>query len=372
VNAIVVSAVGDIGPRREKPDSIFAGLDGALGGDMVFGQMECVISERGTPAPNARLPMRTAPDVVPALSAAGFTVMSVAGNHAMDFGGEALCDTLAALREGGIAACGAGVNIAQAREPALVRAGARSVAFLAYSSILPAGYAADSNRPGCAPLRVHTQYEAIEHDQPGTPPRILTFAFPEDLAALHADIRSAREQADHVLVSMHWGVHFIRAVLADYQREVGRAIIEAGADAVIGHHPHLLKAVEFHRGRPIIHSLGNFAIEQPSAFMENLAEDSGFRDIRRLNDGWRPKERYMNPAETRHTAVARLTLGTGAYELTMLPFRIDDDSVPRRLEAGTPEFDDVLEYLRSITIEAGVATVYEGDESGGIRVAPGP
>lgn len=372
MSAVTISAVGDVGPRRDDPHTIFAGLDGALACDIAFGQMECVISDRGSPAPSARLAMRTAPDVVPALDAAGFSVMSLAGNHAMDYGGDALADTVSALRAAGIATCGAGADIVAAREPALLVAGGRTVAFLAYSSILPAGYAAEANRAGCAPLRVHTSYEAIEPDQPGTPPRILTFAWPDDLAALLTDVRAAKARADHVVVSMHWGVHFIRAVLADYQREAGRAIIDAGADAVIGHHPHLLKAVEFHRDRPIIHSLGNFAIEQPSAFMENLVADRGFGEVRRLNDGWRPRDRYMNPPETRHTAVALLAPDGGRCTLRLVPMRIDDDSVPRRLASGSAELDEWLDYVVAITAQANVATRYDLGKDGLVSVVPSP
>jgi poly-gamma-glutamate synthesis protein (capsule biosynthesis protein) len=347
-NPIVLHAVGDVGPCRADPDAMFSGLDGAFDADIVFGQMECVISGRGCPAPNARLPMRTPPATASALARAGFHVMSVSGNHAMDYGAEALSDTLAHLREVGIAACGGGGNIAQARAPAMIECKGRKVAFLAYNSILPTGYAADHRRAGCAPLHVHTLYEQVEPDQPGTDPRIRTYADEADLAALLADVSAARDLADHVIVSMHWGLHFVRAKLADYQRSVGRQIIEAGADAIVGHHPHLLKPIEFHRGSPIIHSLGNFAIEQPSAFMENLAEDRGFKEVSRNTKGFRPGEKYMNPEETRHTVVARIVLREGSCELALIPFWIDNDSVPRRIAPRTPQFSAFADYLNEI------------------------
>jgi hypothetical protein len=221
---------------------------------------------------------------------------------------------------------------------------------------LPAGYAAEKNRPGCAPLRVQTLYEQVEPDQPGTDPRIRTYAEEEDLSALLEDIGRAREQADFVFVSMHWGIHFVRARLADYQRVVGRQMIDAGADAIIGHHPHLLKPVEFHNNRPIIHSLGNFAIEQPSAYMENLAETRGYQEVTRTSTGWRPREKYMLPEETRHTAVASLRPSEEGCELRLIPFRIDDACVPRRVPEGTDPFASFLQYLRDITREAKVDT----------------
>jgi len=131
--------------------------------------------------------------------------------------------------------------------------------------------------------------------------------------------------------------------------------------------------VEFHRGRPILHSLGNFAIEQPSAFMERLTEDRGFREISRLNKGWQPGRKYMNPEETRHSVIARLTLGEGdggEVGLTLVPCRIDDESVPHALGPGAPAVRDLLDYLVQITGEAGLTTGYALEADGMIRAFP--
>ena len=369
---LVIHATGDVAPCRSDPAEMFSALGGAFDADCVFGQMECVLSDRGSPAPNARLPMRSPPTVAASLAAAGYDVMSVAGNHAMDYGGDALCDTNDHLRAAGIAPCGGGANLAEARKPAIVERKGRTLAFLAYNAILPAGYAAEARRPGCAPLRVQTLYEQVEPDQPGTDPRIRTYAEEEDLAALLDDIRQARATADHVFVSMHWGIHFVRAKLADYQRVVGRQMIDAGADAIIGHHPHLLKPIEFHRGRPIIHSLGNFAIEQPAAYMANLEETRGYKEVTRTSSGWKPKAKYMLPEETRHTAVAVLRPGKDGCGLAILPFRIDDDCIPRRLSPGTAEFAAFTEYLAAITRETEVATQIAEGPGGTLQLCAAP
>lgn len=354
-----ICAVGDVAPRRDDPASIFAASAQALrGADLCFGQMECPVSLNGSASPNARLAMRTTPDVAPALKAAGFGVMSVAGNHALDFGADALADTLEHLGSAGIALAGAGANLAEARRPAIVAAGGRRVALIARSSILPTGYAADARRPGCAPMRAYTHYEQIEHDQPGTPPRILTFADRDDLAALCADIAAARAEADVVLVSLHWGIHFVRASVADYQREVARAAIAAGADAILGHHPHLLKGVEFIAGKPVFYSLGNFAIEQPAAFDEAIRSHASFAHLQTLSDGWQPQAKFQTPPETRHSVIAWLDLAAGAAEVTLQPCRIDDDSVPHPLLPGTAEWDEWLGYVTAITAEAGLNAAY--------------
>ena len=369
-----ICAVGDVAPRRGDPATIFAATrDRLQSADLCFGQMECPISLRGTPSPNARLAMRTSPDVAPALRTAGFDLMSVAGNHALDFGAEALADTLAHLGAAGIAVAGAGANLAEARCPALIEAGSKRVALLAYSSILPTGYAADPSRPGCAPMRAHTHYEQIEHDQPGTPPRVLTFADQADLAALCANIRAARAAADVVLVSLHWGIHFVRASLADYQREVARAAIDAGADAILGHHPHLLKGIEFIDGRPVFYSLGNFAIEQPAAFDEAIRAHASFDHLQTLSGGWQPEARYQTPPETRHSVIAWLDFaGGGAPEVTLQPCRIDDDAVPHPLAPGSAEWDEWLDYLTAITAEAGLNAAYEPRADGLVTCVPAP
>ena len=363
-----VHAVGDVAPHRTDPGEMFSALGDGFSADCVFGQMECVLSDRGSPAANARLPLRSPPFIAAALGKAGFDAMSVAGNHAMDYGGDALIDTAEHLSSAGIAPCGGGANIAEARKPAIVERAGRRLAFLAYSSILPEGFVADDRRPGCAPLRAHTYYEQVERDQPGTDPRIRTFADEDDLAALLDDIAQAKQQADHVFVSMHWGLHFVRARLADYQRVVGRAVIDAGADAVIGHHPHLLKGVEFHKNRPILHSLGNFAIEQPSTYMENIEDTAGYKEVTRTSSGWRPREKYMLPEETRHTMIACMTPREDRCELRVIPCRIDDDCIPRRLSPGSEDFAAFETYLQEITEEAGLTTVMTPANDGRLRL----
>jgi poly-gamma-glutamate synthesis protein (capsule biosynthesis protein) len=355
-----VHAVGDVAPRRSDPRSIFASVLSALrDSDMRVGHLECPLSNRGTPAPNAKLAMRSDPAVAAALRDVGFDILSIAGNHALDFGVVALSDTLTALREARIAACGAGASLETARAPAIIEARGRRVAVLSYSSILPVGYAAERARPGCTPMRAYTHFHHIEPDQPGTPPRVLTFTDQSDLDALIADVRAARERADIVLLSIHWGLHFTRATLADYQRVVAHAAIDAGAHAILGHHPHVLKAIELYRGRPIFYSLGNFAIEQPNVFNADILREQSFQDISRLSHGWQPTAKFVTPPDTRHTLIARLEFDDhGEVSASFVPCRINDDSDPILLQPGTPAFEEVIAYQSSVTEEAGIATTF--------------
>ena len=359
----VLYAVGDIAPNRKNPESMFDGVQSLLStGDFVFGQMEANLSDRGANVPQARLPMRADPDVATAIKNCGFNILSFAGNHCMDWGQEAFIDTLEALNDEEINICGAGIDIKTARQPALLKRKGVRVAVLAFSSILPFGYWAEANRPGCSPMRSHTVYEQVEHDQPGTPARIHTFLNREDRDALILDIQRVRDKADIVLVSMHWGIHFIPVVIAGYQKELAHRMIEAGADIIVGHHPHILKGVEFYAGKPVFYSLGNFAIEQPSAFMENLENDRGFKEIRGLTPNLDAKRRYMMPPDTRMSLIVKCSLsGPGLSEVRAIPCYINDDSEPEILTDGDPRFGKVLDYLQGISDQEKLNTEFSSD-----------
>jgi poly-gamma-glutamate synthesis protein (capsule biosynthesis protein) len=358
----IVLATGDLAPDREDPDSCFAATTATLNqAELVFGQLETSFASRGTRLPQARHAVMAKPACAPALARAGFDVLSFAGNHCLDWGNEALFETLSHLEAAGITVVGAGADIAAARRPVIrVLADGTRVAFLAYCSILPQGYWAETRRPGCAPMRAHTLYEQIEHDQPGTPARIHTWAHVGDLAAMQADIRAARKLADVVLVSHHWGIHFVRAVIADYQREVARAAIEAGADAILGHHAHILKGIERIDGKPVFYSLCNFATDLRMT-PEHAARPS-FRELQQLAEDWEPDfdSLYNFPPASRLSMIARLQIREGRIcEAGLLPVFIERDAVPRLPTAADPRFNEVLDYLRAVTAEAGLNGRYE-------------
>lgn len=362
----ILLATGDIGAKRADLASIFRGCREAFAaGDIVFGQLETTVTDRGAMAPNARLAMRSPSAMAKVVREAGVDVMSFAGNHCLDWGYEGFGDTLAHMADAGVALCGAGRTLAEARKPAIVTRDGVRFAFLAYSSILPEGYAASRERAGCAPMRAHTSYEMVEHDQPGTPAVTRSWAHRGDLAALKDDVARAREAADIVLVSLHWGIHMVEAVIADYQVEVAYAAIDAGAHAIIGHHPHILKGVEFYRGAPIFYSLGNFAIEQPHVWDPAITRTDSFRHLVGLNPQWREDSVYMLPEDTRMTGVVRLDWGKrGIDDVAFLPAWIEDDSAPVVLSAGDPRFERTVRYLERVSRAQGMTTSFEvqGDQ----------
>lgn len=349
-------AVADIGPDRDDPRECFALVrDELRKADIAFCQLEVNLTDRGVRLPQVRHTHRAKAATASALKDAGFTVVSFSGNHCMDWGAEGFSDTIDNLRAAGLAVVGVGPSIVQARAPVVQTANGVRVAFLAYSSILPANYWADDNRPGCAPMRAWTIYEQIETDQPGTPCRVHTFANRADLAAMVADVQAAREVADVVVMSIHWGIHFVPAVLADYQAEVGHAAIDAGVDLVLGHHAHILKGVEVYRGKPIFYSMGNFAIDL--RMTPEHAQGKGFREIQALSPGWTPDfdSLYNFPPDSRMTVVVTAeATAAGLVEVGFLPAFINRDAQPEILKASDARFGQVVDYLRWATQAAGL------------------
>ena len=172
---------------------------------------------------------------------------------------------------------------------------------------------------------------------------------------MQADIRAARESADVVLVSLHWGIHFGRAQIADYQREVARAAVSAGADAILGHHAHILKGLETIDGRPVLYSLCNFATDL--RMDPEHASRPSFKEIQALAPGWEPDfdSLYNFPPDSRWSAVARLHISKGRIrETALLPMFIGRDAVPHLLDAADPRFAQVQAYLAAVTHEAGL------------------
>jgi hypothetical protein len=168
-----------------------------------------------------------------ALQNAGVDVVSLANNHIRDAGGQGIVETIQALDKLGIAHTGAGANDTQARTPAVLTAGGQKVAILAYDSISVSG--ATATRAGAALLKAGTY---------------------------SADIAAARAAgADLVIVYPHWGTEYSADVTAA-QRQWAHAMIDAGADVIIGSHPHVNGAMEVYKGKPIWYSVGNFIFDQ--------------------------------------------------------------------------------------------------------------
>ncbi len=367
----VLIFVGDTAPKRPDMDSIFCKTADYLNSaDLVFGQLEAVVSEVGAPACQSRLPLRIYPSAGPCLKKAGFDVMSNAGNHVLDWGFDGYYRTMQVMAESGIKIVGAGDNIDEARKPVIsVLDDGTRVGFLAYCSILPQDYWALPDRPGANPMRAITAAVPNEHDQPGTPVTIYTWPHPKDLKNMIEDIETLRPKVDILVVSQHWGIHFTPAVIADYQRYVGHFALDAGADIVVGHHSHILKGIEVYKGKVLAYSLANFATEGPAAYFEGkrgLLNDSRHDDIRKLNEDFKKNPKRTMPYDSCKTIMLKMVLKDKKIKsVSYLPVWIDDDTfIPEIITADDPRFDEINKYMYDITVSQEIEPNFtvEGNE----------
>ena len=228
-------AGGDVLMDRSEPAGIdpFQFIEPALGSaDIAVVNAEMAISDRGAPLDKEYV-FRAPPPAAERMAAAGIDVANLANNHAMDFGPDALVHTVELLEAAGVVALGAGANDFEAyRYRVLDTAGGVRVAFVGVSMIVPRGFPAGRNSAGIASAR---------------PPQLVLDS-----------VWGAAGAADVVVAVVHWGVE--RATCPNAaQREFARALLDAGATAVIGHHTHVLQPVEFIDGKLVAYSLGNFA-----------------------------------------------------------------------------------------------------------------
>ena len=364
-----IVAVGDLAGNRPDPDSIFDLVKAEIqAADFAFGQIEAVYSTKGClNVSGTSSPLRGDPENVAALARAGFNIASLASNHCMDYGVEGFRDMLQQFKANDIKIFGAGENLAEARKPLIVEHNGNRIGWLAYCSILPMRYWADVDRPGCAPARARTVYETLEPDQPGTPPRIITYPNDEDLTGMLSDIRKLRTQVDVVVVSMHWGLHFREAELATYESKYGRAAVDAGADIVLGHHQHILKPIEIYRGKPIFYGIANFAFDMYYQAGE-FEKPERMERRERLHPGWTRDPDYPTfpfPVDSRKGMIVRIVVEKNKLKhVGWQPVMINQKSQPRCLSRHDPEFNAVVDYMKKITKAQKLTTKYAaaGDE----------
>ncbi len=358
--SIVLLGCGDVGPIHEPISRYSELVRGTLSqADIRFAQCERVYSERGAYQVHSEgRHSRAQPNMSAVFRDCGFDVVSVASNHGMDWGEDALLDSIALLRSYGSQVIGAGRDLEEARRPAIVERDGIRVAFLAYCSVLREGYAAEKDKAGIAPLRAHSYYRPAEY-QPGVPPRTVTVADESDLEAMVADIRAAKKSAHAVVLSLHWGVHYIPRLIADYQTAAAKAAFEAGADLILGHHAHVPKAIGVHAGKACFYSLSNFMM---SSREKSPAKASAFeRQYGVKLDPDYPNLSYGEDAKRSLIAKAVITR-EGVTKVSFLPVLIDKQLRPEVLRAGDPRFEDAVRYMDWASEDFDHDFSIEGDE----------
>ena len=241
VRPVVLAAVGDVTPGESVGPTVLErgaaypwGEVGPIlrGADIATANLEGAISTRGSAVPNKEFHFRGPRTLLTgAARDGGIDLVTLANNHVMDYGAEALADTVSAARASGIATVGAGATEAAAERPAFIDAGGLRIAFLGWSDVNPAGFNATTATPGTAKA---------------------------DVDAIGRGVRAARRRADLVVCWFHWGVE-LHATPDERQRGFADACVRSGAKLVLGAHPHVLGAVERFPGRSLVAwTLGNF------------------------------------------------------------------------------------------------------------------
>lgn len=244
-------------------------------GDMTFANLETPITP-GKPVLTGSMTFRSDPGVEKAMKSAGIDIVSLANNHTMNQGAKGLRDTFSYLDKVGIAHTGAGSTLDAALRPAIATVRSVRFAFLAFndSDVVPASTGAGPNHAGTALM---------------------------DTVRMVKSVKAARKKADVVIVSMHSGTEYTPKPNARQQR-FARAAIDAGAEMVIGHHPHVVQTVEKYKGKWILYSLGNFIFDQ------------------------------MWSRETRQGVIAKITFsGTSVQTVAFTPILIENYAQPRVL-----------------------------------------
>jgi hypothetical protein len=306
--ALVLAAVGDVGivgsarsrAVREGWDAPFAALRPALAAaGLGFANLEFPVGARDWVRAGRSDEFFHDAEVPAALARAGVHVVSLANNHMMDCGERGLARTLETCRAAGLACVGAGPDLEAARQPARFERGGRRIVVLAYAATV--GDAAGPGQPGVAPL---------------------------DPSLIAADLARWRAEADVLVVSAHWGSMYV-----DYPpprvTEMARAIVDAGADVILGHHPHVLQGVE-RRGRAaVLYSLGDVAFN-------------------------------CHAGDFHAEVAARTRLESAAFTVTAGPDGIAVDAEPLRLDAdGFPSAcgpaDAAAQFARLASLGSGLA-----------------
>lgn len=201
--------------------------------DILFGNLEGPISDKGIKV-GSIYSFRSDPKAIEGLTFAGFDFLSVANNHMFDYGRKALEDTFLRLKADGINYVGAGFNEKEAYLPVIKEVKGTKMAFLAYTNLGSPFWEAKGNNSGISWL---------------------------EKERLEKDVKEAKKQAEIVIVSFHYGEEYFSEP-TDFQVYISKAAIDAGADLVIGHHPHVVQKIEKYKEGWIAYSLGNFVFDQ--------------------------------------------------------------------------------------------------------------
>ena len=344
---------GDLILDVEDPDYWLSGIAPVIrSADIAIGHLEVPHTDRTTehsadiPAPGAR------PEHLDALKNAGFSAVTLGGNHIADCGPGGIADTINRLDLLGLAHTGAGANLEEASRPAEMRSRNRTIALLSYNCVGPEASWADTDHAGCNYLRMVTDDGGMV-----TPQATLTDVTEDALGRLTDDIVAARDHADIVIVGLHKGLVHIPAVVLSYERKLASAALAAGADIVVGHHAHILRGIELADGRPVFHGLGNGCVVTRALSPDQAHPGrAAWAAKRRELFGFEPDPRYefapFHPEAVNGLLGVVIVHENG--ELSTGAFAIDVEP-PGRPVCATPDCGErVIRYVEQIGARAGL------------------
>lgn len=261
------------------------------GADLFILNQEFPFGTTGEAMEEKEYTFRVPPDLVSVPLDLGVDLVTLANNHMLDFGREPLTETLAALDGAGIAHVGAGEDLEAAKALKTFKLRGKTIGFLGASRVIPeASWNASKYGSG-----LFTTYDATQ---------------------LVAEIQKAKESCDFVAVLVHWGIER-NLYPEEYQKDLARQYIDAGADAVIGSHPHVLQGIEYYKGKPIFYSLGNFifgngAYESIVVELELLEGETKVRVIPCASEG--NQMRLLEETQTYYQRLFELSFGARILE----------------------------------------------------------
>jgi poly-gamma-glutamate capsule biosynthesis protein CapA/YwtB (metallophosphatase superfamily) len=357
---------GDVILDEPDPDFWLDGIAPALRQGISIGHLEVAHTHRGTerkgdvPAPGAN------PDHLSALKRAGFAAFTLAGNHIADQGAVGIEDTVAELDQLGILHCGAGTDLPTARRPAVLDSPMGRFAILSYNCVGPEFSWAGAHKAGCAYIRVEAR-----NGGPISPSTPLETIDVNSLAELRRDVAQARAGGARVIVALHKGVVHTPAVLAPYEQPLAHAAIDAGADAVVSHHAHILRGIEFHRGKPIFHGLGNGCVVTSALSPgQSHAARAAWAEKRKKLFGFEPDPAYtlapFHPQAV-NAMLARLRVHPdGQIETGFIPVHVHAPGKPLLADAG--EAERIARYVAKITTDAGLPALHMTQQPDAVTV----
>ena len=252
------------------------------------------------------------------------------------FGQAAIEHSLSLLDKHNIAHAGAGINRQEARRPAIFEWKGTTFGLLSYTAVYwPIGQAAGEKNAGVATVKVYTAYEPHRRlfEMPGAPPTTLTHPDEKECEEIKNDIIELRKKVDVLVVYFHWGVSGHHDV-CQYQTTLGRLAINAGADLVVGSHPHVVQAVEIYKGKPIFYSLGNFLF------------GSDFKPARGYRNG------LVAIAEVKNREVVRVLI---------VPSAINEKEQPALLGPDQSESAALMDSVKRLSSVFGTQFIRHGD-----------